>query len=323
MLDRNVGMPGTNGHYPSTGFHLVVCVKAVPKPEEVRVNQETRTLDRGSARTEINPSDMHALEMALALRDRYGGRVSLLSMGPPLFVPYLQVGLAMGADGAYLLSDRAFGGADTLATSYTLAKGIERLAQQMGNCDLILCGEESSDGATGQVPAGIAEWLGLPQVTFVTKVSLATSANGDGVRIAGDGMVVAQPDRAIQAEAPSIQVHRELRGGHELLHVPLPALLSVATGANVPRFLDPARWTWAKKAEVTVWDAPAVAADPALIGAPGSATQVAGLEQGGRSERRRHQIHGTSTETARALAALIRGALSIERGQNEREVERR
>jgi electron transfer flavoprotein beta subunit len=121
-------------------LHMAVCMKVVPKPEEVHVDPETRLLDRAHARSEINPPDMNALEFALELKDRYGGRVSVLSMGPPFFEPYLRVGLAMGADHIYLLSDRAFGGADTLATTYTLAQGI----QKMGGADLIFCNRTSS-----------------------------------------------------------------------------------------------------------------------------------------------------------------------------------
>ncbi|MBI3969930.1 MAG: electron transfer flavoprotein subunit beta/FixA family protein [Chloroflexi bacterium] len=283
-------MPGA-GHAAIGPLHIVVCIKAVPKPEEVRVNLETRTLDRGSARTEINPADQHALEMALALRDRYGGRVSLLSMGPPLFIPYLRVGLAMGADDAYLLSDRAFGGADTLATSYTLAKGVERIGRETGGYDLVLCGEESSDGATAQVPPGLAEWLGVPQAMYAGAVSLEAARSG----AASNGR--------------RLRVRREIKGGHEVLRLPLPAVLSVATGANVPRFFDPARRPWAAAAHVVVWDAAALAVDPTLVGTFGSATQVAAVEQAGRAERRRVVIRGTPAEEARALATVIRGVL--------------
>ena len=109
---------------------------------------------------------MNTLEVALELKDTHGGRVSLLSMGPPFFERYLRLGMAMGADDAYLMSDRAFGGADTLATSCALAAGIRAI----GGFDLVLCGEESSDGATGQVPPGIAEWLDVPQVTYATHI---------------------------------------------------------------------------------------------------------------------------------------------------------
>src|SRR5512139_34198 len=175
-------------------LHTLVCLKVVPKSEEVTVDRETKTLDRGSARSEINPPDMNALETALALKDRHGGRVTLLSMGPPFVVPMLRVGLAMGADAAYLLSDRAFGGADTLATSLTLASAIRKI----GGVDLVICGEESSDGATAQVPPGIAAWLGTPQVTYAMAIEY-------------------EPDRG------HALVTREIRGGEEVLDAPLPA----------------------------------------------------------------------------------------------------
>src|SRR3990170_2976501 len=109
------------------GLHTIVCLKVVPKSEEVTVDSETRTLDRSRARSEINGPDLNALEVALELKEAHGGRVSLLSMGPPFFERYLRLGLAMGADAAYLMSDRAFGGAGTLATSYTLAAGIKAI----------------------------------------------------------------------------------------------------------------------------------------------------------------------------------------------------
>lgn len=261
------------------GLHMVVCVKAVPKPEEVGMNAQTRTLDRAHARNELNPADLHALEMALTLRDRHSGRVSLLSMGPPFFVPYLQVALAMGASRAYLLSDRAFGGADTLATSYTLAQGIRSIARESGQVDIVLCGEESSDGATAQVPPGIAEWLGATQATYVT-----------GAEIGGDGL----------------RVRREIKGGHELLLLPMPAVLSITSGCNAPRFFDPARRA---AGQVTVWDAAAIDADPRLIGTAGSATQVTGLAQAGRPERRHLRLSGTPEQAAHQLADVIRHAL--------------
>jgi electron transfer flavoprotein beta subunit len=190
-------------------LHCVVCVKVVPKPEEIRVDPETMLLERAGARSEINPPDMNALEMALGLKDHYGGRISILSMGPPYFEPYLRLVLAMGCDHIYLLSDRAFGGADTLATTYTLAQAVRK----MGGADLILCGEESSDGATGQVPSGLAEWLGITQLTLLTEVDI------DLARGVGRG-------------------RRELKGGYEILEAPLPCVVSVKTAANEPRFID-------------------------------------------------------------------------------------
>jgi electron transfer flavoprotein beta subunit len=153
-------------------LQIAVCVKVVPKPEEIRVDPQTHLLERSNARAEINPPDMNALELALALKDRHGGRLSIISMGPPYFEPYLRVGLAMGADQVYLLSDREFAGADTLATTYTLAQGVRK----MGGADLIICGEESSDGATGQVPPGLAEWLDIAQLTLLSELHLDLKA---------------------------------------------------------------------------------------------------------------------------------------------------
>jgi len=256
---------------------IIVCVKLVPKPEEVTVNPETRTLDRGKARSELNPPDMNAIEMALALRERHGGTVSLLSMGPPFAAPYLQVGLAMGADRAYLLSDRLFGGADTLPTSFALAKGIEKI----GEWDLVLCGEESSDGATGQVPAGIAEWLGAAQITYAMQLSLRE-----------DGCLVGE---------------REIRGGHEVIAVPLPAVVSVKLGVNEPRFMDMERRRTPEA--VTVWSARDLGVDTAWLGFEGSPTVVGAVWQAKSPERQRQFLDGTPQEKAHLLAERIRRML--------------
>ena len=262
-------------------LHSIVCLKVVPKPEEVSINPETLTLDRADARSEINPGDMNALETALQLKDRHGGSVSLLAMGPPLFLPYLRVGLAMGADACYLLSDRAFGGADTLATSYTLAAGIRKI----GAFDLILCGEESSDGATGQVPPGIAEWLGIAQVTYATELSLH-SARG------------------------VVRATREFSSGKESVMAPLPVVISVRARCNEPRFMKMERRPWAETAPVNVWSAQDLDADPEAIGLTGSATVVAGTKDAARRDRKRQLLSGTIDEKARQLAGVIRPYLN-------------
>lgn len=206
-------------------LHMVVCMKVVSKREEVCVGPATQLFDRAHTRSEINPPDMNALEFAVELKDRYGGRVSILSMGPPFFEPYLRVGLAMGADHVCLLSDRAFGGADMLATTYTLARGI----QKMGGADLIFCGEQLSDEATGQVPSGLAGWLDISQITQVGEVDI------DLTRMVA-------------------RSRRKIRGGYEILEVPLPAVVSVKTASNVPRSTDYRIKTAAlDEGRVTVW----------------------------------------------------------------------
>lgn len=260
------------------GLHTIVCLKVVPKSEEVSVNPETRTLDRGKARQEINGPDMNALEAALELKGAHGGRISLLSMGPPFFERYLRLGLAMGADAAYLMSDRAFGGADTLATSYALAAGIKAI----GGYDLVLCGDESSDGATGQVPPGIAEWLGLPQVTYASRVQVSP-----GGRL--------------------LRARRELGAGYEILEAQLPCVVSVKLDINEPRFLDFQRWDWAmREAPVTVWSAADLGLDPAWLGLEGSPTVVAGVGSARTGERRREFLSGTPEEKAQQLLERIR-----------------
>jgi electron transfer flavoprotein beta subunit len=261
-------------------LHSVVCVKVVPKPEEIRVDPETKMLDRTGARSEINPPDMNAMELALKLKDRYGGRISLLSMGPPFFETNLRVALSMGADHIFLLSDPAFAGADTLATTYTLAQGIRKI----GAVDLVLCGEESSDGATGQVPPGIAEWLHSSQLTLLTEVEV------DLVRGTARG-------------------RRESMGGYELLEVHLPCVISVKTACNEPRFMDFGLRAWAQAGErLTVWDADDLQADPNLIGLAGSPTVVTGLSEAPYRARRREFLCGSTQSIAEQLAEIIRTA---------------
>jgi electron transfer flavoprotein beta subunit len=262
-------------------LHIVVCMKVVPKSEEIRVDAETWRLLREGARSEINPPDMNALELALQLKDRYGGRISILSMGPPNFEPYLRIGLAMGADEAFLLSDRAFAGADTLATTYTLARGIEKLP----SVHLILCGEESADGATGQVPPGLAEWLDFSQITLVSDLEI-------------------DPERLLA------RGRREISNGYEVLEAPLPAVVSVKTASNEPRFMDYEIKDWAfEGAQINIWNAEDLQADGDLIGVPGSPTIVSGLEQAASRQRRREFISGSPEEIASKLSEILKEIL--------------
>ncbi|MCS7171904.1 MAG: electron transfer flavoprotein subunit beta/FixA family protein [Armatimonadetes bacterium] len=237
-------------------------------------------MDRARARSEINPPDLNALELALQLKDEWDGWVGVVSMGPPFFEPYLRTALAMGADAAFLLSDRLFAGADTLATSYTLARGIARI----GTYDLVLCGEESSDGATGQVSAQIGEWLGIPHVTYASSVDFLPGAR-------------------------KARIRRELGGGYEVVAVPLPAVVSVRVGSNEPRFLDPVRMAWAEDAPLTVWSARDLEVDLDLVGTAGSPTVVAAVCEAPAREHRREILLGTPEEKADLLVDRLRNLL--------------
>jgi len=263
-------------------LEIIVCMKVVPKSEEIRVDTATLLLERTDVRSEINPPDMNALEMALALKDDQPARISILSMGPLFFEPILRVGLAMGAERFFLMSDRKFAGADTLATTYTLAKGIEKI----GDIDLVFCGEESADGATGQVPPGLAEWLDLPQVTLATELSVDRKK-----RIA--------------------RVRREIKGGYEVQEVDLPAVISVKTASNEPRFIDYHRKPWAfEEAEVVIWGHDDVDVDDEYIGLTGSPTVVSGLREAEVRERRKEFLRGSPEEVARELAKRLQRILT-------------
>lgn len=261
-------------------LHIVVCIKVVPKPEEIRVDEETMLLIRDGVRSEINPPDMNAIEMALKLKDKYGGHIDILSMGPPFFAEYLRVPLAMGADHIYLMSDRQFGGADTLATTYTLAEGIRKI----GKPDLIFCGEESSDGATGQVPAGLAEWLGVNQLTQMDEVDI-------------------DPHRMIA------RGKREIKGGYEIQEVPFPVVISSKTASNEPRFIDYTIKPWAfNDGRITVWSREDVEVEDEHIGLTGSPTIVSGLEQAPERTRKRQFLEGNADKIVQQMVAILQEA---------------
>lgn len=256
---------------------IVVCMKVVPKPEEIRVDPESHRLMREGARSEFNPPDMNALELALSIKDRHESRVSIISMGPPFVEEYLRLGLAMGADNAYLLTDMDFAGADTLATTYTLAKGIEKIGLPI----IIFTGEESSDGATGQVPPGLAEWMDLPLISLVKSLE-------------------------VDLDKGLIQGRRDIKGGYEILEVTMPAVISVATASNEPRFMDFERKSWAfEEAEVVKWNAVDLKAEGDLIGDLGSPTIVTGLEQAASKERKSVFFKGSIDEIIEQLVGVL------------------
>ncbi len=195
--------------------NIIVTMKVTPKPEEIRFDPVTKTVDRSKATNEINPADKNALELALQLKEKYGGKVIILSMGPPFWDQFIKMGIAMGADDAVLISDRALGGSDAFVTSKVLAAAIKKI----GDYSLIITGEESEDGSTGQVPPGIAEWLGgIPAVTYVSQV--------------------------IDVTEDSIIIKRTIKGGYEIVKVRMPAVISVELGVNTPRFPDFERLQW-------------------------------------------------------------------------------
>ncbi len=223
---------------------IVVCAKQVPDTTEVKINPETNTLVREGVASIINPFDLYAVEEALRIKEKLGGTVIVLSMGPPQAAESLKELIAMGADEAVLLSDRAFAGSDTLATAYALAKGIEKI----GSVDLILCGKQAIDGDTAQVGPEIAENLGIPHVTYVKKVN--------------------------EISEKEIIVERMTEEGFERVQAPLPALLTVVKEINEPRLPSLKGKMRAKSIQVPIWSAEMIGAAPEKIGLNGSPTWV-------------------------------------------------
>jgi electron transfer flavoprotein beta subunit len=230
-------------------MHIVCCIKQVPDTAEVKIDPETNTLMRSGVESISNPFDRVALEAALRLRERHGGRVTAVSMGPPQAEASLREALAFGADQAILLSDRAFAGADTLATSYTLARAIERIHAEHP-VDLVLCGKQAIDGDTAQVGPGIATRLAFTQLTYVVEIQDADEAAG------------------------WVQVKRQVEDGHEEIRGPLPALLTVELSLAAPRRASLPLLIRSLRARVEVWDGQAIGGEPDRLGLKGSPTWV-------------------------------------------------
>jgi len=225
---------------------IAVCIKQVPETTDVKINPATNTLVREGVASIPNPFDEFALEEALLTKEKHGGEVHVLTMGPPQAVEVLKNALAVGADKVYLLCDREFAGADTLATAYTLAKAIEWI----GGVDLVICGKQAIDGDTAQVGPGIATRLGYPQVTYVSKVREVDPANR------------------------KIVVERMLENGKEVVQSSLPCLITVLKDINEPRIPSLMGIRKASKAQIPTLMAKDIPVDPDRIGLKGSPTWV-------------------------------------------------
>ncbi len=225
---------------------IAVCLKQVPETTEVKINPQTNTLMREGVASITNPFDEFALEEGLLTREKYGGEVHVMSMGPPQAIEILKNALAVGADKVYLLSDPAFAGADTLATAYTLAKTIEKI----GGVDLVICGKQAIDGDTAQVGPGIATRLGIPQLTYVAKV------------------------REIDPAKKKIVVERMLENGREVVECSLPVVITVMKDINEPRLPSLLGIKKAAKATIPTWTAKEIGVDENRVGLKGSPTWV-------------------------------------------------
>ncbi len=259
-------------------MNIIVCIKQVPNTTDVRINPETNTLVRDGVESVINPFDTYAIEEAVRLKEKFGGTVKVVTMGPPQAEQALREAIAVGADEGILVTDRRFAGSDTWATSYTLTQAIRKIK----DFDVILCGKQASDGDTAQVGPGISTHLEIPQVTYVKKIE----------EIAGK----------------KARVERLTEDGFEIIEVELPVVFTVVKEINEPRLPSLKGKMKAKSAQITKWNADDVDANINDIGLNGSPTRVVKIfspapRQGGQ------MLTGEPHEVADKLVELLQNEI--------------
>ena len=259
----------------SSSMNIIVCIKQVPNTTDVRIDPVTNTLIRDGVESVINPFDAYAIEEAVRLKERCGGKVTALTMGPPQAETALKEAVSLGCDEGILVSDRKFAGSDTWATSYTLAAAIRKI----GDFDVILCGKQASDGDTAQVGPGISAHLDIPQVTFVKKI--------------------------IEISAVSAKVERMTEEGYDVVETPLPCLFTVVKEINKPRLPSFKGLMRAKAAKPLRWTADDIEADTAALGLDGSPTRVVQIftpepRKGG------VRLAGTAEDISKELVELLK-----------------
>ena len=255
-------------------MNIIVCIKQVPDTADVRINPETNTLVREGVKSIINPFDMYAIEEAVRLKEKFGGKTTVLTMGPPQADAALREAISMGIDDAILISDKAFAGSDTLATSYTLARAIKKI----NDFSIILCGKQAADGDTAQVGPGISTHLDIPQATYVKKIE------------------------SIQNNIA--RVERMTEEGFEILECPLPCLFTVVKEINTPRLPSLKGIIRSKSIKITLMTASMLDLEEDRLGLTGSPTQVIKIFS---PERRKSGeiFNGSAEESARKLVEIL------------------
>ena len=225
-------------------MNIVVCLKQVPGTTQVKINPETNSLVREGIENIINPFDTYALEEGVRLREKYGGKVTVMTMGPSQAEAALREAISLGADEVILLSDRAFAVADTWATAYTISRAVVKISDY----DLIICGRQTIDGDTGQVGPELAEMLEIPFVAYVSNIE--------------------------EIKESYLRVRRMVEEGHEIIETALPAVITVAKEINVPRLPSLRGIMKSKSAAITTWTIDDLDVSEDMVGLAGSSTQV-------------------------------------------------
>ena len=229
-------------------LNIVIPIKQVPETSNVKMDEKTGTMVREGVESIINPLDLYAIEAGIQLKDRFGGTVTVISMGPPNAEKAIREAIAMGCDGGVLVSGREFAGSDTWATAYALSESIKKI----GAFDLILCGERATDGDTGQVGPGIASFLDVSLATYVSRI--------------------------VETDEKEFVVERLIEDGYETLAMRLPALVTVVKEISYPRLPTLRGKQKARKTAVPVWAAAEIGIDAAKLGLNGSPTRVVKIE---------------------------------------------
>jgi len=268
-----------------SGPNIIVLMKQVPEMEKVRFDIETGRIDRSSAKNETNPFDLNALETAVQLKEKLGWEVIAISMGPPTAESTLRDALARGADRAILLTDNRFAGADTLATSYTLASAIKKI----GYFDLIVCGEKTIDGDTGQVGPGVAENLSIPHVAYVIKVE--------------------------NASKEKVTVKSDVGKNYYLTEIDLPALIVVTKDVNEPRLPSLKDKLRSRKSKIEIWGADDLSdiADISRFGEQGSPTVIKKITAKSETSREGRIFRGKAEGAVREIVEALKkvGVLEV------------
>ncbi|PTW00186.1 electron transfer flavoprotein beta subunit [Halanaerobium saccharolyticum] len=241
-------------------MNIVIPIKQVPETSNVKMDEETGTMKRDGVESIINPLDLYAIETGIQLKEEYGGKITVITMGPPSADKALKEAIAMGCDDGILLSGREFAGSDTWATSYALSEAIK----EIGDYDLILAGERATDGDTGQVGPGIASWLDLTLSTYTSKVV--------------DVNLVDEEVDYTTTEQDSIIVERMVEDGYEKLQLPLPALLTVVKEISFPRLPTLRGKQRSRKIEIPQWNLGNLDLDEDYLGLQGSPTRVVNID---------------------------------------------
>jgi electron transfer flavoprotein beta subunit len=231
-------------------MNILVPIKQVPESSNVKMDPDTGTVIRAGVETVVNPLDLYAIETAIRLKDAYGGKITVISMGPGQAIKALKEAVAMGCDGGALVSDRRLGGADTWATSYTLS----RAAEKLGPFDLIVAGERATDGDTAQVGPGIAAWLGIPAATYVAKIL------------------------GVDDTARRIRLERLVEEGYQILSAPLPCLITVVKEIARPRLPTLKGKIRSMEIAMPVLSADDLELNPGFTGLKGSPTRVVKID---------------------------------------------